>query len=279
MALLELWLENGSTRTRLRVDEHMPAADLVDELLAKSTLPRTGADGRPLRYEALNLRTERVLRRSSEPVSEVVREGDVFRMQASPRVEPAGFNLTGVPPLSMDRSTSYPVLAIRATCSLAGDSRLGARRLAGVFGSVVFNGRPILAKEVCFLVADRDGRPKWVSPNEAVLHQPGLAGPSGPQVRLRATHYSLEDETEENTDMIYPVRPFSITSVSLDGFDANKEYPVLAIDVDRYLPEEETEEAAGPAQPESLAFFLVGDDRGEFAWIGEDQCRLAPLRE
>jgi len=292
MATLQLWLENGSLRTPLNVDGATPAADVVDELLAKSVLPRIGPAGRPVRYEAVNLRTGSVLQRSSAPVSDLVQEGDAFRLRAAPTADegpaprsrraPGGFSLTGVAPWTLDRSTQYPVLAIRATCTLTGGPRLGVRRGPGSSGSVLLNGRPILAKEACFLTADRDGRFRWVSPHDARYYRPGLAGDSGPARGQRLTHYSLEESTEENADMIYPVRPFSITGVELDGFDPSKEYPVLAIDVDKYLPEEGTEqggEGSGEAPPESLAFFLVGDDRGEFAWVGEDQCRLAPLRE
>jgi len=150
--------------------------------------------------------------------------------------------------------------------------------------AVLVNGRLIFAKETCFLTADQGGRFRWISPHQASQYRPGLAetSPPEPEGRQRLTHYSLEQDTEENTDMIYPVRPFSITDVSLDGFTPTKEYPVLAIDVDKYLPEGEMEEGVelpGSQQPESVAFFLVGDDKGEFAWVGEDQCRLAPLKD
>jgi hypothetical protein len=35
--------------------------------------------------------------------------------------------------------------------------------------------------------------------------------------------------------VIYPVRPFSITAIEMEGFSLGKAYPVLAIDVDKYM--------------------------------------------
>jgi len=298
---LQLWLENGSLRTGMTVDEATPAADLIDGLLARSMLPRIGPDGRLARYEVVLLRTGSVISRSALPVSALVEDGDVFRLQAAqaqagePAGQPAaahprhrrsspGFSLTAVWPETLNFFTQYPVLAIRATCTQTGRSRIGLKRGRMSDAAVLFNGRLIFTKETCFLIADQDGRFRWVSPHQASQYRPGLAetSPPEPAGRQRLTHYSLEQETEENTDMIYPVRPFSITDISLDGFTPTKEYPVLAIDVDKYLPEGEMEEGVelpGSQQPESVAFFLVGDDKGEFAWVGEDQCRLAPLKD
>src|SRR5512136_1416318 len=81
---LQLWLENGSLRTGLTVDEATPAADLIDELLARSMLPRIGSDGRLARYEVILVRTGSVLSRSALPVSALVKDGDVFRLRAAP---------------------------------------------------------------------------------------------------------------------------------------------------------------------------------------------------
>jgi hypothetical protein len=57
---------------------------------------------------------------------------------------------------------------------------------------------------------------------------------------------------------------------------------VLAIDTDQYVKEnpESGEEEGQEPQPstQSIAFFLVGDDNGEFAWIAEDECRLHPIK-
>ena len=80
--------------------------------------------------------------------------------------------------------------------------------------------------------------------------------------------------------MIIPVRQFSITGIKLEGFDPDKEYPVLAVDIDEYIPEtteQEEEDEGQNLQPESMAFFLVGNNNGEFNWIPESACRLFPL--
>ena len=80
-------------------------------------------------------------------------------------------------------------------------------------------------------------------------------------------------------DMIIPVRQFSITGMELKGFRPEKEYPVLAIDIDEYIPEapEEGEVSDSESETESVAFFLVGNDSGEFTWVSESDCRLYPL--
>ncbi len=88
--------------------------------------------------------------------------------------------------------------------------------------------------------------------------------------------------SEEQAKMIYPIRQFSITGIEMEGFDPQGEYPVLAMETERVLQEaseEEAEETGGaePRKEVSMAFFLVGDDNGEFAWIAEDECRLYPL--
>jgi hypothetical protein len=82
--------------------------------------------------------------------------------------------------------------------------------------------------------------------------------------------------------MLYPARPFNITGINMEGFDPAKTYPVLAINMDQYAengPEKESGEPSGPPLPQTIAFFLVGDDNGEFAWIAEDECKLAALKE
>jgi hypothetical protein len=80
----------------------------------------------------------------------------------------------------------------------------------------------------------------------------------------------------EEKEMILPVRPFSVTGVTLEEFDPGKEYPVLAIDIDSYIPGEGQEGSDVPEglASETMTFFLVGDDNGEFVWVGEDNCRL-----
>jgi hypothetical protein len=84
----------------------------------------------------------------------------------------------------------------------------------------------------------------------------------------------------KENNMIYPSRPFSITGISMDGFDPVKTYPVLAINMDQYLAEEtqnDDKESSEPPVSQTIAFFLVGDDQGAFAWIAEVECKLASL--
>jgi hypothetical protein len=88
----------------------------------------------------------------------------------------------------------------------------------------------------------------------------------------------------EKKNMIYPSRPFSITKITLEGFDPAKSYPVLGINLEPNFEKnsgwgEETIETSELTASREIAFFLVGDDNGEFAWIAEDECRLAAVKE
>jgi hypothetical protein len=189
------------------------------------------------------------------------------------------FNLTAVKPHNLDYMTQYPVLAIRTTYTQMGQTRIGVKLSSSRAGDFLFDRKQIIAKDAGFLTADQDGRFKWVSPQESSLFKPQLAALYPPERHKRLTRYSVEENLGEDMNMIYPVRSFSITSIDMEGFDPGKEYPVLAIDIDKYLPEEGLDEVDHPEeqQSETMAFFLVGDDNGEFTWIGEDQCKLYPL--
>ena len=188
--------------------------------------------------------------------------------------------LTAVEPFGLDYSTRYPLLAIRAKYSEAAQSRIGTRTGGAWFFSLPLDGMQICAKDTYLLTADLDGRFRWISPRHSRLHKSQLADTHRSEGRKRQTRYSIEEENWEESDVIYPIRQFSITSVNLDGFDPSKACPVLAIDTDKYLPEEESGEVQpeGP-QTETMAFFLVGDDNGEFVWVSEDECKLYPLTE
>ncbi|HEX7475354.1 MAG TPA: hypothetical protein VF318_05255, partial [Dehalococcoidales bacterium] len=119
----------------------------------------------------------------------------------------------------------------------------------------------------------------WVSPAESSYYTLDLSKIYPVQGNRVMTRYGVSKNIGESKTMIYPVRPFSITGISMEGFDLSKEYPVLAIDIDQYIkenpvPDEIDLEEPKEPQSQSLAFFLVGDDNGEFAWIAEDECRL-----
>jgi hypothetical protein len=147
---------------------------------------------------------------------------------------------------------------------------------------------PIYKKESFFLVCDKASRFRWVKTENSLRFGSYLRNHDWSNGLRKLSRYCICKNIGENKNMIYPIRPFSITSISMEGFDPGKAYPVLAIDVDQYFQErqatepDQTEEVeqlepTGPDQPTSMAFFLVGDDSGEFAWIAEDECRLGSL--
>jgi hypothetical protein len=190
------------------------------------------------------------------------------------------FNLTAIPPFSLDFNTRYPVLGIRVTCAPAWNISSAIRPVVSQSGNPFLSTRQIYTKETSFLTVDRDRRFKWVAPHNSSFYKPELSMVNPSEKRKRITRYSVEENIGEDMDMIYPVRPFSITNIDLEGFDPGKDYPVLAIDIDKYLPEEEDNELDQPenSQSETMAFFLVADDNGEFSWIAEDECKLYPLK-
>ncbi|MCG6537908.1 MAG: hypothetical protein L7F78_25125, partial [Syntrophales bacterium LBB04] len=143
-------------------------------------------------------------------------------------------------------------------------------------------GTVIYTRDYFFLTADKEGRFRWVSIDKSSCYIPELTDMLREHGNRRLTRYGLGKNHGECENMIYPVRPFSITGISMDGFDPAKEYPVLAIDTDQYVKEnqESGEDESQEPQPstQSIAFFLVGDDNGEFAWIAEDECRLYKMK-
>lgn len=200
-----------------------------------------------------------------------------------PEAIPGHFSITGIPPFDLDLQSEYPVLAmnIRYTCIGYSGKRNSVLR-AGI-DDLLAERQPFYKKETFFLVCDSNSSFKWVSTRECNRYIAGLPATSYPVHTTRRDHYISGKNMGEYKNMIYPVRPFSITGISMDGFDPEKEYPVLAIDMDQYMAnEQEQEEAEDPvpeqAQSQTLAFFLVGDDNGEFAWIAEDECKLYPLK-
>jgi hypothetical protein len=141
----------------------------------------------------------------------------------------------------------------------------------------------LFAAATLFLIGDENGKFKWISPGDYVLHEPRSRSFDYLSDRKKLPWGDKGQFSEENEAMIIPVMPFSITKVSLDGFDPSKGYPVLAMDTEKIWQENQEsaeEETAGPTNPGkqvSMAFFLVADDDGNFAWIAEDECSLYPL--
>jgi len=192
----------------------------------------------------------------------------------------SSFNLTAISPFSLDFNTRYPVLGIRVTRTPAWNISSTIRPVISQSGNPFLNTRQIYNKETSFLTVDRDHRFKWVAPHDSSFYKPELTIINPLEKRKRITRYSVEENIVEDMDVIYPVRPFSITNIDLESFDPGKDYPVLAIDIDKYLPEDEENEIDRPenSQSETMAFFLVADDNGEFSWIAEDECKLFPLK-
>ena len=316
MAKLNLWLESpGSLPTNLTVDESISVAQLKTELTARSVLPRVGADGKLIDYEIFCPQNGTILQGDTAHISPLIRDGDhlILRaastisileatseaMKQTPEVSTdkarlesihnngenalaGAFSVTGIEPFSLDFTAEYPVLAISIRHTYAGDARV--RRSARWLGtnSLLSGGKSIYAKDAFFMMADKNNKFKWVSPSESSYYIPDLSNIYPAHNNRRMTRYSLDKDIGENKNMIYPVRPFSITGISMEGFTPNKEYPVLAIDTDQYVKENQEPDEADvqEQQPssQSMAFFLVGDDNGEFAWIAEDECRLYPLK-
>src|SRR3972149_3377328 len=192
MTKLHLLLKNGSALTRLTIDDRVSPSRLVDEVMSRSALPRIGSDGRPVDYEVVCLRTARTLNGSLLPLSSLVREGDTLTLRAiptdPPKAEkgmsgpaaeqstgrrPAGteerletFSLAAVKPFDLDYATQYPVLAIMSAHAHTGHPGIvTGHGSSGLTGSL-FDRKQIYAKDVYFLMADLNGRVKWVAPPE-----------------------------------------------------------------------------------------------------------------
>jgi hypothetical protein len=198
------------------------------------------------------------------------------------KIQEGVFSITGIQPYPLNFSLEYPVLAI---CFKP--IYIGITRKPGAYWSIpdnLANGSSIFVKNTSFLIADSNGKFRWVSVNRSKYFSPELAVIDPISDKHELPRYSMRKKGKEPEKMIYPVRPFSITGISLEGFDPVKDYPVLAIDIDQYIPDEKPEPEEQDNQDiqpasQSLAFFLVGNDTGEFAWIAEDECRLFPLNK
>lgn len=171
-----------------------------------------------------------------------------------------------------DFSSEYPVLAVRISYCRTGTVSSSAGSAAAFY-----------AKDTFFLTADKNFQFNWLSPSQYNLIVPSLSKNYYPRKQKRLTRYSVTYEIGDEQNMIIPVRQFSITNIELEGFDPGKEYPVLAVDIDKFIPEtqkeageEETEQVP---EPESVAFFLVANDNREFNWVAESECRLFPLAD
>jgi hypothetical protein len=312
MAEFILWLNiPGRQRVKMIVEDHQPLSWLKEEALAESGLPRFGPDDRPLNYRIVKTSTGKSLADEAAPISDWAKNGDQITIQKAvekitaanvdrgmipPPLESRGktalpaqsrpsitsvsqvFSLTGVPPFNLDFSKEYPVLAVIYRYLYTGVAKRSINTSWAGLDNPQPERKPIYAKDIFFLTAGADGKFCWVSPSESSCFSPGLSA-YYPEHNRRMTRYGLNKFVGDKKNMIYPVRPFSITAIEMDGFSADKDYPVLAIDVDQYVQENPEEEDSEEQQPttKSMAFFLVGDDNGEFAWIAEDECRLYPL--
>jgi hypothetical protein len=200
-------------------------------------------------------------------------------------------SITGIAPYNLDLRSEYPVLAINIRYTCVGYTGIKGSSLKSGIDSLIAERQPIYNKETFFLTSDKNDAFKWVSTTDCSFYIPGLPQTAYPVHSAgRAVRYGVNKNIGENKNMINPVRPFSITGINMDGFDPEKEYPVLAIDMDQYMAEEHDHEEADThedenecdcehQQSQTLAFFLVGDDEGEFAWVAEDECRLYPLNK
>jgi hypothetical protein len=313
MTTLKIWFETAQHPPEaINLDDNLPTsrlkAELLKRLAADDQLINPKAD-----YEVVCLRTGTILPAGSTPVSYLVNNDDHFVLREASSayaaadttgIEPAGsspfntspaapdtrvtertksftgaFSITGIAPFPLNFSDEYPVFAIRCRHEFGAAIRKPFYRENA--GQPQPRGKVIYAKDYFFLTADKDRRFKWVLIDKSSHYLPDVNYLLREPGTRRLTRYSLGKDHGEKENMIYPVRSFSITGISMDGFDPTKEYPVLAIDTDQYVKEnpEPGEEGQEP-QPstQSIAFFLVGDDNGEFAWIAEDECRLYPIK-
>jgi hypothetical protein len=299
MAELNLWLIKSPSLPPLKitVDDAVSTFELKERLLARFDPPAA--------YQVICLRTGKILSDEADPISFSTRDGDSFmvrqiqdtanpeinktagvemteipdtRESVSPNKVASTFSITGISPYSLNFSREYPVLAINIRYRTIGRAR--TRSGLREDGSTGFwsGEKTIYAKETLFLIAD-EGKFRWISQSKSSLFAPDLVGFYAEVEHKKSIRYSLNKDEKESRNMIYPVRAFSITGISMDGFDPEKAYPVLGIDMDQYIPENQEQEENVTREPQSqtMAFFLVGDNNGEFAWIAEDECRLFPL--
>jgi hypothetical protein len=308
MSELSLWLDNsGSEPVRLTVDDNIPLYLLKSRLIAQSNSSRIGAERSLTSYQVVNLRTGKILENDLVPISILLKAGDHLILQntfetkdeKAPQTTDSSsiktplksegiskavpyfqtFGITGIKPYELNFTTDYPVLAINFRYKYVGNSPAIINSITKRRENIWPAQKRIYAKDTYFLITDQESKFRWLSSSESSFYIPDLIK-SYPDYNERLSRYSIEDKNMgESKNMIYPVRPFSITGIGMEGFEPEKEYPVLAIDIDQYIPENvEQQEEEVPEEPESMAFFLVGDDNGEFAWIAEDECRLYPLK-
>jgi hypothetical protein len=299
MAELNLWLIKSPSLPPLKitVNDDVSTFKLKDKLLAQFDPPAA--------YQIICLRTGKILSDEADPISFSTRDGDSFMVRQIPETtipepekaliarnkdtadakinlakkEPSStFSITGIPPYSLNFSVEYPVLAVNIRYRLTGRARIRSGLRGDRSASFWPDEKTIYAKDTYFLIAD-EGAFRWISQGEGSLFTPEIADSYPEGEYKQTTRYTLKKDEKEAKNMIYPVRAFSITGISMDGFDPEKAYPVLAIDMDQYIPEKQEPEETEAQEPQSqtMAFFLVGDDKGEFAWIAEDECRLFPL--
>jgi hypothetical protein len=193
--------------------------------------------------------------------------------------KPQYFSITGIPPFYLDFVTEYPVLAVNIRYTHASSTFSRSKLKSSKNDSLLPGEFAFYLKEPFFLTTDTSRNFKWISLSESSFYVSGLPK-SYAEHNRHLSWYGIAKNLGECKNMINPVRQFSITGIAMEGFDPEKEYPVLAIDMDQYIPEDQEKDEAEPqelSQSQTIAFFLVGDDNGEFAWIAEDECRLFPL--
>jgi hypothetical protein len=308
MAKFNIQIEVGPTKLpiKLTVEGSLPESRLKETMLSQTGTSSIGAEIRSAAYQIICLRTGRILSEDTAQISSWIRDNDSFLVREilahsdnnlskeevlkiksglqntieNKIIPPQDFSVTGIKPRYLDFATEYPVLAINVRYIRTDSSRAMSQYRWLKDPKTSYGGRQIYAKYTSFLIADKAFRFKWVSPSESNFYRPELAALSPDQQKKQRTRYSFNKDIGECKNMIYPVRAFSITGISMEGFDSAKAYPVLAIDMDQYLSENtanEEGESTDEQASQTMAFFLVGDENGEFAWIAEDECRLYPL--
>lgn len=113
----------------------------------------------------------------------------------------------------------------------------------------------------------------WIIPVVTVLIGLALA------IGIKKHWWKANGIRKENKNMISPSIPFSITKITIEGFAPEKSYSVFAISLDQYSAKDTGHEETESPESQEIAFFLVGDDKGEFTWIAEDECKLASSKD
>jgi hypothetical protein len=305
MADITIWLDNSQGEpVKIVADERKSIHWLKNHLAKVSILPNF-SDGRSFsQYQIVSSKTGLPLLNEGEPLYRLLKQGDhisiiadkdVITPETRPLVSPSAdysrttdmekaalkssfLSVAAVNGSFPDLDKEYQVLAVAV-------KRTNIGQMPRRQNQSIFSDERIYLKESYFLVFDTEGRFRWLKCDASLRFGSSLW--DWQRGLRKLNRYTVQKNIGERKNMIYPIRPFSITAINMDGFDRAKAYPVLAIDMDQYYGERqavepdrnEEIEPTGPSvsdQPESVAFFLVGDDNGEFAWIAEDECRLAP---